>query len=770
MKKLKKLLLVLFTLFLLPHFALADTFNDINKPVDINQDNVVITNIKFNDLSNTTSQNFGFTGDIVNNNDYNVKVDEVVNYYDSSNKLIHTETVNQLIKAKDTIKYTEMSNASGVNNISSIKYYTLNIVVTNYTYTVDQSTLPSKNLEYTSYPYVIDGYNVNIVVNEDNSFDITETIDTYFNTSKHGIIRTIPLTNNVIHSDVNTTNHAKVSNIVINEVYSSSKDSDNNLAIKIGREGRTVKGAKQYIISYKYTLSKDNISAYDEFYYNIIGTNWDTYIGNITFKITMPKDFDVAKLGFASGTSGSTTNSVTYNVKGNVITGEYHGNLQPNQALTIRLVLDNNYFDLTPIDTSTFISYIIPLGCLLLSYIIWHFAGKDRKTVEVIGFNPPKNINSLKTAYIYNEQRISSANVSSLLIYLASKGYIEIIEDKDDENKFTLKRLKDYNGKDEYERRFFDGLFSINNTDSLFGFPITKSESTPSKVVTSEELKYKFYRVIDKIKNDIFFSGMDNIFEKDTILKRLLILGLLAITIITAFVMPITQNYDEYNSSIILFPLISTLLFIGVMVFFAYKNSNNMVKGYSLAMLIVIIPICIGNSTTYFKSMLTFFSDFPLQAMVGLGSIVAEYILMLLMPKKTAAGSKLYGEILGFRRFLETADKDQLEAQVKKNPTYFYDILPYTYVLGVSDIWVKKFESITLEPPDWYYHEGSDDFNLNHFNDFVTSSVYNSPTLTAARSSSGSSGYDGGGGGFSGGSSGGGFSGGGSGGGGGSSW
>ena len=33
-----------------------------------------------------------------------------------------------------------------------------------------------------------------------------------------------------------------------------------------------------------------------------------------------------------------------------------------------------------------------------------------------------------------------------------------------------------------------------------------------------------------------------------------------------------------------------------------------------------------------------------------------------------------------------------LESQLEKNPNYFYDILPYTYVLGISKEWIAKFQ------------------------------------------------------------------------------
>ena len=108
---------------------------------------------------------------------------------------------------------------------------------------------------------------------------------------------------------------------------------------------------------------------------------------------------------------------------------------------------------------------------------------------------------------------------------------------------------------------------------------------------------------------------------------------------------------------------------------------------------------------------------------------------------------------------METAEKDKLEAMVLENPTYFYDILPFTYVLGVSDKWIKKFESISMQAPDWYY--GPTAFDVIRFNNFIDNTMtVAARTMTSSPSSSSS------GGGFSGG----GFSGGGSGGGGGGSW
>src|SRR5690625_366186 len=72
-------------------------------------------------------------------------------------------------------------------------------------------------------PYEITSYDVNIEVSEDNVLHITETITAYFNTSKHGIVRVIPLNGTLNRYDNDTSNYrAKVSNISVNENFTKN--------------------------------------------------------------------------------------------------------------------------------------------------------------------------------------------------------------------------------------------------------------------------------------------------------------------------------------------------------------------------------------------------------------------------------------------------------------------------------------------------------------------------------------------------------------------
>ena len=102
--------------------------------------------------------------------------------------------------------------------------------------------------------------------------------------------------------------------------------------------------------------------------------------------------------------------------------------------------------------------------------------------------------------------------------------------------------------------------------------------------------------------------------------------------------------------------------------------------------------------------------------------------------------NEMLGRIRGFRKFLVTAEKPRLEMLVAESPSYFYDILPYTYVLGVTSAWIRKFDKIAMKPPGWYtssWNDGNPDWvgdSLNRTMDRIGSD------MTSAPASSGSSG------------------------------
>ena len=596
--------------------------------------------------------------------------------------------------------------------------------------------MPSEYSLYDSYEYVIDAYDINITVNENNTLDITETITTYFHTPKHGIIRRIPLQNTVTRLDGTTEkNRVQLTNLTVDSPYTKTI-SNGNYVIQIGEENRTIKGKKTYEIKYTYNLGKDKNNSFDELYYNIIGTDWDTVIGNVTFTITMPKEFDASNLGFSSGKVGSiTNNNIDYTVDNRKITGSYNGILNPSEALTVRCELENGYFVNAKLNVNpiTYLMFVIPIISLIIAGILWFLKGRDEKEVETVEFYPPEGFNSLEIAYLY-KGKANKKDVTSLLIYLANKGYIKISEIEEQSlflktQNFKITKTKEYDGNNANERIFMNGLF------------LTKNE------VAKSDLQNRFYVTMNEIlRNTNNKENKNKIFEKNNYAKPLLII-LMIITIITTVAAPTL----EYGNMPFLAVTLYLCGFYGI--FYAIGISMPFNLGTRIFWL---------GFTTFM--MITFCSQLPIAyaikndsifligVLIGIISLIGLVLIYKIIPKRTKYGIEIFGKIKGFKNFLETAEKEKLEALVMEHPTYFYDILPYTYVLGVSDKWIEKFESIATEPPSWY--DSPSAFDMIVFSSFMNS------TMTSAQSAMSVSPS----------SSGGGSSGGGSGGGGGSSW
>ncbi len=610
--------------------------------------------------------------------------------------------------------------------------------------------------------YTINNYDIIIKVKENNVLDITENINVNFNESRHGIYRTIPLFNTITRLDGTTSkNKVQITNIKVNEPYTKSIQ-NGKLNLQIGDPDRTITGPKTYSIHYDYNLGKDTSKDYDELYFNLIGNEWDTNINKVNFTINLPKEFDSDNLGFSTGKFGSTSsNDVYYQVNGNTISGYTLKTLEPGEGLTIRLELEEGYFKNAKlqVDWKESLIYIFPILFPILCYNLWKKYGKDDKVVKTIEFNPPEGMNSLDVGFYY-KGIATDKDVISLLLYFANKGYLKISKTQvpklfGTRESFTITKLKEYDGNDWCEKTFLEGLFRKRRKDQspyLIGI-----QTIPSNKVTEEDLKDNFYITIRHILNDKKSKeNQDKIFDSKSVRKKGSIMAAIVITFLMIIIPPFLTTYDFIGT---FFPLFIAALAISIYTYYTAKALEEKTKklpSILLMTLVIIIVLCI--SFFAFPNVLLAFDSITLTGyLIGLICIIIMTIFYRIIPKRTPYGIEILGKIKGFKEFIETAEEDKLETLVQDNPTYYYDILPYAYVLGVSNTWMKKFESMSYQPPNWY--EGSTDFHISDFDHFMFSATR---TMTSASSSFMSSGSSGG--------SGGGSAGGGSGGGGGGSW
>lgn len=190
--------------------------------------------------------------------------------------------------------------------------------------------------------YEVTGYDVKAVISEDNVYNVTETINVRFNEKRHGIYRDIPINGEM-------TRPSSVSDVKVERWDFTVQDDRKTVSIRIGSAEKYVTGDKTYRISYKLKFGDGGADRFDEVNYNIIGTDGDAAIDNVTFSITLPKEFDEGNIGFSAGaygTSGYDQSELTYTVDGNTVSGSMR-RLDPYEGITMRIELPEGYFSTT---------------------------------------------------------------------------------------------------------------------------------------------------------------------------------------------------------------------------------------------------------------------------------------------------------------------------------------------------------------------------------------------------------------------------------------
>ena len=602
--------------------------------------------------------------------------------------------------------------------------------------------------------YVITNYDVYIVVNLDNSYDVTEIIDVEFTAQRHGIFRTIPIGSSSGFP-------AQIRNLEVQGGPIQVERSSTQWNIRIGDPNRFADTHMRYIIKYNYLVGDDANPNYDEFYFNIIGTEWDTTIRNVTFRIEMPRPFDENDLNLTAGSYGSIANTgyVVYHVDGNAIVGRTVQPLQPGEGLTVALLLPEGYFSkisarldwTVPAAWAGFVLFPVLAGSVLALWFAWR---RNNQIFPSVQFYPPDGLTSADVGFILDGVS-TPKEITSLLIYWAGKGYLTIDETSKRQlfgssSSYTFTKLRDLDPtrSKPYERVLFDRLFALGD----------------GTTVTSKQLENRFHQDITNAQHGVkaFFTDIEQsrVVAKTNV-PFVLFAGLLT-GVVAFLIMVIASRFTwAYQMGFLLY--IGLALGIGiVLAVLLYVLFRPLTDREHATITSWIIAVCAGVGAGIIALIVAIIASTRLlslaSAIVGLVALAVCCWCLSTPYKRTLLGDDLMGRLLGFREFLRVAEKPRIEMLLEENPTYFYDTLPFALVMGVTDIWANKFSDIAMEPPGWYHSDTGIPFAPIIFMNTMNTSLNTMSTVATSSPAQ------------SGGSMGGGFSGGGFGGGGGGSW
>lgn len=613
-------------------------------------------------------------------------------------------------------------------------------------------------------------FNTDVVVREDQSYEVTEHIGVDFLELRHGIYRYVPYKGVIYTAEqegeyVSTPYYADIQNIRSNSELSVEKKNGCKV-LKLGSADAYADAHEEYLISYVFS-PKVQEKGFQDAFYNVIPGQWQNPIpAGSRFTITFPKEFDRNQLYFYYGTYGQNKDAreiLKISWSGNTVTGILKSDLNLGEGITFLAHMGKGYF--TDTNSLSYMPWLLLLpGVVIFLLILFLFLkfGRDEQIIPSIQFQPPEGLDSAAVGYII-DGKAQDKDMLSLIIYWADQGYLRIEELADHE--LCLYRLSPLpSGAPNYQHTIFRKLFEKGDERKI------------------NDLQYKFAGTLDIAKTQLkeFFrtQGQDMLYTRESKISRRIAEALCTLPLAWFMLVNGIYSYTTLQRGA-LQALLWVLLFAGVLVFCKnidawYAKAAFSRKGTTVVSLVIcFLSMAVYTGSYVVRAYRREVFDYIWILVLLLLMTGAMAVMTGFMKRRTSKCVEWIGCLAGLRDFIETAELERMNELAKTDPQWFYHIIPYAYVFGLSDVFAEKLKSLALPAPQWYapYHSYTF-FDFYMFNRLMVSGLNKTAStlaVTRPADSTGSSGTGGGNfGGFSGG--GGGFSGGGFGGGGGGSW
>ncbi len=331
--------------------------------------------------------------------------------------------------------------------------------------------------------FTVNSLHVDVVINKDCYFDVTEKYDVKFDDEKHGIWRAIPM-NYVMKNADGTEENRWIDIYKINVPgweYKKNR-ADGKVNIKVGDADKYITGRQQYTIQYRVKYAFFYTDSAIKFYWNMLGPDWTANFNKVSFTIHLPGNTPLTNHDYFvyTGRDGSNDSNATITYNNGIITGTTIKPLNYGDDVTVLVNLPKDYIyraSQLEVTADKYVWVLFPLFLILAYYLLWRAIGRDRKLTNVVDFQPPPGIDPAMAGFLINDKSDAS-DLIAFIPHWGAYGYITVEElkrgDVDTGSDTILHKLKNLPANaPAYERIMFDGLFAEGDNTSVKGLENT---------------------------------------------------------------------------------------------------------------------------------------------------------------------------------------------------------------------------------------------------------------------------------------------------------
>ena len=604
------------------------------------------------------------------------------------------------------------------------------------------------------YSLVIESFDAEYILHEDNTMDVTEKITVNFFSPHHGIYRDIPF--RLTDEDGGEDWLTPITDIQITDIdgnpyeYETLEENDFK-RLKIGDPDITITGSRVYVLQYT-VLNPVYFSTDDDkaeiFYWDVIPTEFEMPIYSAAATVKYPDGAKLAKKPICyTGGYGSTTQNCIVQVdeSAKIISVNTTEPLGVREGATLKAVFAPGSF----IDTygglqaksQKVYKIVASVGVvlsLMLPIFLWFKYGKDEKGKDTVvpQFEPPGGMTPLK-AKILLKDRFKAKDIASEIIKLAIQGVWKIVE-KEEKGLFGKKKkvyslllLKPHaEGLSDSDRTLINAIFPGVGL-------IDKDEWTAEYGEISDNAQ-------GHIKREVVLTGRHDVLTEEDIqaLRKVIDEEIEK----EGYFVGKRDKKKAWALGIGFFMLFASIF--GYAVTMVLTHSGYMFK----------YPVAVG-----------ILRALPVIGLfLSLGLLSVSFFLV----KKSSKGVEMLAKLKGLKMYMQLSEKDRISMMQSADARYlekdskgqielFEKLLPYAMIFGLEKTWAEQFKDIYGDKNPSWYDSQNDTFTSMYLvnslgRNFVSGVSSSIPKPNAPGGSFGSGGFSSGGGGFSGGGGGGG--------------
>jgi len=560
----------------------------------------------------------------------------------------------------------------------------------------------------------IQHFHADIQVQEDGSFQVTETLSLRFIGSWNGIDRELSLDHRTAQGRRGRL-RVEVGEITDDQgqpLQVERSGGRNRVDLRIWVPGardtvRTVVIRYRIRDGIRFFEDGDGTPSRDELYYNVTGTDWRIPIEDVTVRVRLPAGIEPLEIWGYTGPAGATERAVEIEEEEDgtsfIRTMRSFG---PGEGLTVSVSWPAGAVARPSAATragGTLRSHW-PLGLPFLAMVtmgrLWLRKGRDPQGRALMAeYEPPEGLTPAEAGTLI-DHRAEIHDITSILVDLAVRGYVRIEELPGDRRPaflggrkedwaFHMRRpRRDWEALALHERAFLEGLFPAEEDRASLDLGEALGALTASfgawRDARRENRGFDAHTFMGEwIRKRREAEGEEE-GEDDASLASVKLSEL--------------QNRFYTHLEGIRTKIYGALKEKGL---YLRRPDHQVQRWTGFGLVLVVLGMFVGFTVDALSQGGGLLPE-PWAAAVGV-SLSGLIILLVAqgMGVRTEAGVEARDRVQGFREFLSRVESDYFR-RVVLTPELFERYLPWAIALRVDARWARAFEGIYREPPEWY--------------------------------------------------------------------